>query len=153
MRFLAASAVLLFHLTYLAWVQPAGHAERAFGEAFSASTALTRWGWVGVQIFVLSGFVIAFSAQGRTALAFAGARFYRLYPAAWLCALLTFGIAGASSGELIRSLVLWPVGPWVDGVYWTLAVEIMFYLAVILAIRAGMPVVTLGVAIGFASTA
>lgn len=30
----------------------------------------------------------------------------------------------------LRSVVLLPVGPWVDGSYWSLAVEIVFYMLI-----------------------
>lgn len=153
-RFAAAAAVMIFHLTYLAWLHPANPAEADFRAAFDGFDALTRWGWSGVHVFfVLSGFVIAFSAHGRSAADFAVARTSRLYPAAWVCAILTFVIVGGTGGELLRSMSLWPVGPWVDGVYWTLGIEILFYLLVMMALHFGAPIAALGIAIGLVSTA
>jgi peptidoglycan/LPS O-acetylase OafA/YrhL len=40
--------------------------------------------------FVISGFVIAYSAEGRTAVGFAIARFSRIYPTFVFCMTLTF---------------------------------------------------------------
>jgi exopolysaccharide production protein ExoZ len=86
---------------------------------------------VGVPIFfTLSGFVIAFSADGREAGAFARSRILRLFPAAWICASLTLAVRWGDNGvaeQYLRSLILWPAGPWIDGVYWTLGVEMIFY--------------------------
>src|SRR5690606_18775205 len=36
--------------------------------------------------------------------------------------------------RLLRSMVLWPFSPWIDGVYWTLPIELIFYVAVGLVI-------------------
>ncbi|MCB8878167.1 acyltransferase family protein [Acidisoma silvae] len=122
LRFLAASLVALFHLT---WLEP--------------TTAKLAWfGWIGVQIFfVISGFVISQSAQTSSVLAFAISRFLRLYPAAWICALISLvallcrGNMMAAAPSLLlqffRSLVLYPTGPFLATAYWTLPVEITFY--------------------------
>jgi peptidoglycan/LPS O-acetylase OafA/YrhL len=97
------------------------------------------FGWVGVQIFfIVSGFVIASSASGASPGSFFQNRFLRLMPAAWVCATITL-VALIASGvpfnmdlaeRYLRSLSLWFSGTWVDGVYWTLAIEIMFYALV-----------------------
>jgi peptidoglycan/LPS O-acetylase OafA/YrhL len=89
------------------------------------------WGWVGVPIFfVISGFVIALSAEGSTPAGFAAHRAARLYPASWICASLIFAIQPMPVGSYLRTMILSPVGPWVSGVYWTLAIEIAFYALV-----------------------
>src|SRR5262249_31240177 len=62
-------------------------------------------------------------------------RIVRLMPAIWLIApislVILFAVRFASPAELmerfLRSITLSPFGPWVDGVYWTLPVEVMFY--------------------------
>jgi peptidoglycan/LPS O-acetylase OafA/YrhL len=74
-------------------------------------------------------------SSGSSAASFFRSRFLRLVPTAWLCASVTFLsllIIGlyqplASLKLLLRTLVFWPVAPWVDPVYWTLAIEIAFY--------------------------
>ena len=58
----------------------------------------------------------------------------RLYPAAWICATISTLVAPRPITNYIRSLALFPLGPWVNGVYWTLAVEIAFYALIALAL-------------------
>ncbi|TIT70941.1 MAG: acyltransferase, partial [Mesorhizobium sp.] len=69
-------------------------------------------GWVGVQVFfVISGFVIAFSAENSTPLKFFEARVRRLAPAVWVCApvsaivLLLVGLLLFSSDLLARDFL------------------------------------------------
>ena len=128
-RFGAAVLVMMFHLSFVGWL----HAPAYQAVVWPIGKFFTNGG-VGVQIFfVLSGFVIAYSASGKTATKFAQGRALRLYPAAWLCASLTalavWGTPHLGSSYL-RSIFLSPLGPWVDPVYWTLGVEIIFYAAV-----------------------
>src|SRR3954447_6724627 len=53
--------------------------------------AVARYGFMGVPaFFVISGFVIAYSAAGRTGTGFAIARFARIYPTFLFCMTLTF---------------------------------------------------------------
>lgn len=140
-RFFSAFAVCLFHLGFYVWASEYSSISVIFAGAakFEALTPFAWMGWVGVQIFfVISGFVIANSANGATPFAFLRSRLTRLWPAAWICATLTL-IVRLMAGETflpaldidyLRSLVLWPRGAWIDGVYWSLAVEIAFYALV-----------------------
>ncbi len=139
-RFAAAVGVALYHYLFWAWAFPGGLS----GEA--ASLPPQQWlgtsfasGWVGVQIFfVISGFVIAFSAERSTARRFVWSRFRRLVPAVLICAPLTaFVLLATDAGYLrqviemlARSVAFIPFGPWVDSVYWTLGIEIAFYALV-----------------------
>jgi len=112
-RFAAAVLVMLFHIAF---------------QADHAWTSGAWFGWVGVHIFfVLSGVVIASSAENRTATSFLRGRILRLYPAVWICATISLLIAGSSLAAYLRSLALWPFGTWVNGAYWTLGVEMVFY--------------------------
>jgi peptidoglycan/LPS O-acetylase OafA/YrhL len=155
-RFGAAIFVTLYHLSYFWWL-PA-HKYEATPKYWSGLSALHepfRWGWVGVTVFfVVSGFVIAYSAQGRSAGHFVRSRVLRLYPAAWICATLTLVLVrwGATE-DYLRSLALWPVGPWISGVYWTLAVEIAFYATVAFALMLKVPLMRVGVLLGSLSAA
>jgi len=143
-RFFAALSVMLCHLSFYSWASKASAVGHMLNHAtaFPAATPFTSWGWVGVEIFfVISGFVIANSANNVSPIAFAKSRVLRLYPAVWICAFITLAawlLAGGEtmrhlSREMLRSLTLWIFGPWVDGVYWTLAVELVFY-AIIFAL-------------------
>ena len=92
-----------------------------------------RFGWIGVPLFfMISGFVILWTAQGKDAYAFAVSRVSRLYPSFWVAVLLTSVVVwGSFSIETVAvNLTMIPQklgAPYVDGVYWTLDVEIMFY--------------------------
>lgn len=119
-KFGAAVLVMLFHFGNVIWHPP----------------ALTFYGLFGVEVFfILSGIVISHSAEGLTAIAFLRHRALRLYPTAWICATITFAVRivvhDRPIGELcklyLKSMLLWPPGPWLNVVYWTLSVELIFY--------------------------
>jgi peptidoglycan/LPS O-acetylase OafA/YrhL len=145
LRFFAALVVMMFHLAYLDWALPGSTAFRLSGGdvRFPELVDIAGAGWIGVQIFfVISGFVIAYSAENASLFSFVRSRMLRLVPAAWICATLSF-IAlsllstSPSNSTLGRSLLLSPWGPWVDPSYWTLGVEIVFYALVALLIAGG----------------
>jgi exopolysaccharide production protein ExoZ len=135
-RFLAALSVVGFHLGYLNDVAD-----------FKPVWPVTWFGWIGVEVFfVISGFVIASSANGKNPIQFLKGRALRLYPAAWCCATLTLMVTVATSDaslvellpRFLRSLALVPKGPWIDNVYWTLAIEIAFYALIFGLLCVGM---------------
>jgi peptidoglycan/LPS O-acetylase OafA/YrhL len=143
LRFLAACAVMLFHYTYLG---PRTHACPAslpiLGEIF-------KYGYLGVNVFfILSGFVILLTAYEKDAIAFTVARMVRLYPAYWICVTLTVVIIVLTGtkhnpitvSEYLANLTM--VHSFlgiedVSGVYWTLAVELQFYLLIFLVLTVG----------------
>ena len=157
-RFGSAMAVVLYHLAYFWWPTADPDPRIAvYAEGLAGLRGVARFGWVGVPLFfVISGFVIAFSAHGKTPLAFVRSRILRLYPAAWICATITLLVTGtAQSGAWPawrNAMLLSPRGPWIDGVYWTLAIELMFYALVALCLIARARVLWLGWALGLAST-
>ncbi|WP_447796190.1 acyltransferase family protein [Pseudomonas moraviensis] len=125
-------------------------------------------GQVGVVIFfVISGMVIPYSLkQGRHALAvFAVSRFFRLYPAYWF----SIALAVASSDWFLSTPV--PLStvlinmtmlqaavqtPDLFGVYWTLIIEMFFYVACAALFSVGLlgkAWVRLSVAIGLLAVA
>jgi peptidoglycan/LPS O-acetylase OafA/YrhL len=101
--------------------------------------SIARYGFLGVPIFfVISGFVIAYSAVGRTASAFAIARFSRIYPCFLFCMTLTFTallIIGppqfeATVGQWGANLIIAATAlrqSYMDSAYWSLVVEVTFY--------------------------
>jgi peptidoglycan/LPS O-acetylase OafA/YrhL len=132
LRLLAASAVLLYHLTAL---NPAfHHTPFHYPELFPA----TRYFYLGVELFfIISGFVISLSARGRSAPKFLLARGRRLYPAFWvsctIAALVTLTQTADALRQYVANMTLFApyLGePPIDGVYWTLYMEIRFYLFV-----------------------
>ena len=137
-RFASALAVGWFHLGFYSWASTYSSTAHIFqgAAAFPALTAWAWFGWVGVEVFfVISGFVIANSANDAAPIAFLKGRMLRLLPAAWICATITLlallFVAHDDLRSLIRpylhSMLLWVEAPWIDGVYWSLAVEIAFY--------------------------
>jgi peptidoglycan/LPS O-acetylase OafA/YrhL len=145
LRFLAASLVALFHLSAWCWLAPKGSLAPILGTGITfPGLATFSWlGWVGVEIFfVLSGFVIALSARNRSVMSFVRGRVKRLVPAAAICATITLAVAwfagvyGATEAifRFARAVLFVPFGPWIDGSYWTLGIEIAFYSLVSVAI-------------------
>lgn len=131
LRGLAALAVVLFHYT------------RRFAEVFGSESLPSLSfpdGYYGVNLFfIISGFVI-FMTLEKTAkpMDFVVSRLSRLFPAYWVAVFLTFSICHLLGlpGKLVG---IWPAlanlvmvhgffgVPHVDGVYWTLEVELLFY--------------------------
>ncbi|MFC7533514.1 acyltransferase family protein [Actinoplanes sp. GCM10030250] len=112
------------------------------------------YGFLGVELFFLiSGFVIGMSAWGRTPRQFTAARVARLYPAFWVCVLITAavvtlvpvstgvpvtGAPGLTQIAANLTMLAEPAGmPLVDTVYWTLWVELRFYLLFALLVMWG----------------
>lgn len=160
MRFLAAMMVAIYHITYIPWADPGTRGDVAAMPflAFRAWAPFVDTGWVGVQIFfVISGFVIAYTANGRSPVEFIKGRALRLVPGVWICATASAGallLSGSPPWTVTKayllSLVFFPIGPWVASSYWTLPVEIIFY-ALVLAVLArdrfehiGLAATTLG---------
>ncbi|MBO9710098.1 MAG: acyltransferase [Caulobacter sp.] len=154
----------LFHLSYWQWAAPDSTPGRLLGDGpvFAGALGSVSVGWVGVEIFfVISGFVIAYSANGVSPMRFAESRTLRLVPGGWVCALIAAGAIVATgvmalddlAGPLARSLAFWPTGPWIDGVYWTLGVEIVFYALVfgILCLNQFARIEAVAVALGVVS--
>lgn len=143
LRFLAALAVVLYHFTGFggagAWPEPAG-------DVFPEVAALTRFGYLGVDLFfVISGFVILMSAWGRGPGEFGISRLVRLMPAYWasvLLGLLVYGLFRQGHGVpglVVPNLTMLQGGLGVrnvDAVYWTLWIELHFY--VLIAVLAGI---------------
>lgn len=136
-RFVSAVMVVLFHFSGFGATIPAWPVKPA--DAPLGWLEPIAWmGWIGVQIFfVLSGFVIAASARGSTFGVFLKKRAIRLLPVLWISAALALSVRamwGEPVGELLpaflRTLVLSPKGPYIDGVVWTLVVEAAFYVCI-----------------------
>src|SRR3954453_12293852 len=86
LRLVAVMGVILYHFGF--W-GPASHGMPQV--AIPALAPIAKYGFLGVPaFFVISGFVIAYSAEGRTAMGFAIARFSRIYPTFLFCMTLTF---------------------------------------------------------------
>ena len=132
LRGLAAVGVALVHFTiemHATWFQQVCH-----------------WGWLGVDVFfVISGFVIPLSLVGTGYhftsgyLRFLSKRLVRLHPPYLATVLVLMGISiyhsstslleiakvFASHALLLNGLIN---EPWLSGVFWSLAIEMQFYL-------------------------
>ena len=144
LRFLAALSVLLFHYTFR------GAVGGAFTDvSFPELAGATKYGYLGVNLFFLiSGFVILMTASGKSARQFVVSRAARLYPAFWCCVTLTFlatlllgqGRFAVTAGQYLVNLTMLhePLHvESVDGVYWSLLVELKFYALVFLLVLFG----------------
>lgn len=141
-RIAAAFVVAWFHLAFWSWAPKVSTPGSILAGATSYPelVAFSRWGWVGVDIFfLLSGFVIAYTALRSTAVHFLRSRFLRLFPGALVCATITLVVSLAIDRQTsfslydawLNSVTLWPYGPYIDGQYWTLPIEIAFYAFVL----------------------
>jgi peptidoglycan/LPS O-acetylase OafA/YrhL len=99
--------------------------------------------------FAISGFVVAYSAEGRTPVGFAIARFSRIYPTFVLCMTLTFAatiLFGAGHFEvmtrqwLANLFIAAPMlgQPYVGTSYLSLLIEIVFYAWVAAFVALGL---------------
>jgi peptidoglycan/LPS O-acetylase OafA/YrhL len=145
LRLISVIGVILYHYgfrgptvgdaTYVAIPQMAPFAE---------------YGFLGVPaFFVISGFVIAYSAEGRTAIGFAVARFSRIYPTFLLCMTLTFLTVvlfgkpafETTAGQWLANFFI--AAPalhhsYMDSAYWSLVIEVTFYAWVTVLIATGV---------------
>lgn len=146
LRLFAALAVVLFHYGY----RGAAGSPPSFAVAFPELAPIAKYGFLGVDLFfIISGFVIAASAQGRTAIQFAIARAGRLYPAFFVAMTLT-AIVLAWSGSVSATAVAarWVANltmfapalgqPFMDGAYWSIVLELVFYAWVAVFIAFGI---------------
>ncbi|HKT54199.1 MAG TPA: acyltransferase [Caulobacteraceae bacterium] len=135
LRIFAAAIVVAFHYLYLF---PLNGLFAGVAVA-PAARALAQYGYLGVELFfMISGYVISLSAEGRTRAQFAYARAVRLWPAFVICMTLTIAVqafAGHAPAPLtvVGNLTFLPklFGlPYVDAPYWSLMYEVLFYAAV-----------------------
>jgi len=143
LRFLAAFFVVLFYYAFRAPGQGMGLMP------YPALLPMAQYGYLSVHLFfMISGLVILMTASNGSARHFVISRIIRLYPAFIVCCTLTFLVIIGFGGELYQASLkqylinLTMLGGFfnikeIDGVYWTLYVEIKFYLLVFLIVLAG----------------
>lgn len=147
LRFLAALAVVIFHYAFR------GYAAHSSPMPYPILESAAKYGRYGVDLFFLiSGFVILMSASGGSLKHFIVSRVVRLYPAFWVCCTLTFlallifadgkptvvqylsNMTMLSSFSFMQKIA---AVSHIDGAYWSLAVEMRFYMlvAIVLMLR------------------
>lgn len=152
LRFVAAISVVFFHFTFRGF-----HADHLSPVDYPFLGSIFKYGYFGVYLFFLiSGYVVLLSAQGKTLGQFFTSRVTRLYPAYWVACTFTFivvrlfGLAAHAPGwspimdapvrgYLFNMTMLQRFFgvPDLDGVYWTLSIELVFYFVVALLISFG----------------
>ena len=145
LRLLAAFSVLAYHYTGI---------NRDYWGAkplveFPTLHHLSRYGYLGVELFFLiSGFVILMTAYDRTVQSFVSSRVARRYPAYWVAILITFLLQQFWTGgrtptflEALGNLTMAQNAYGltdVQGAFWTLWVELRFYLLIGVLMAVGM---------------
>ena len=151
-RALAILCVMAFHYT-VRWAPPADPDGHLAAGAMFADVWPLYFGWAGVEFFfVISGFVILMTLENTcSAREFIVRRFARIWPALIVATVITTAVVlvigpsdwRASPYDFLDSILL--VGPdvvarvfhyqvkYVDGAYWSLWVEVRFYLLALLA--------------------
>ncbi len=144
LRLFAALMVVAFHWLFR------GHAASQQFTDFPDAARLAVYGYIGVDwFFVISGFVIAWTAEGRNAITFAVLRFARLYPGDIACMTITFLMTVSYNWPqfspdwtdwLANSTMFAPVlgRQFMDGAYWSIVVEIVFYGWVFIGLATGL---------------
>lgn len=144
LRFLAALIVVFFHYAFR------GHAADGMSDLpYPLLAPVAKYGYLGVELFFLiSGFVILMTASRSDLRRFVVSRIVRLYPAFWACCTLTFvailllgdGRYTATFKQYLVNMTMLSgfVGvPSIDGVYWSLFVELQFYALVAMLLLVG----------------
>jgi peptidoglycan/LPS O-acetylase OafA/YrhL len=131
LRGFAAIAVVFYHYLY--------RYNEIYGNELLV-VKVARFGEYGVQLFfIISGFVIYWTlSKAKKPLDFVVSRFSRLFPVYWVAVIVTyfavflFGLPGRQVEPVDALLNLLMFHEYfniqhVDGVYWTLTVELTFY--------------------------
>jgi peptidoglycan/LPS O-acetylase OafA/YrhL len=146
LRFAGAIGVLLYHFTSrwsTVWGRQPGDVFPVLGHVS------TYFALAPEMFFVLSGFVILWTAWGRSVPQVLASRLARVFPTYWAALALTSVLLlvvwpegkRISPGEVAvnATLLQEPLGVrHVDGVYWTLWAELRFYLLVAVLVGIGL---------------
>lgn len=144
-RFFAALSVVMFHYFYNGITNGK---VKSIEKTWFADIA--SYGHFGVQFFfIISGYVIFFSIKNKSATSFMKSRLKRLYPTYWFAVIFTsvFAYMWAQGTDMAVTIQQVLVNltmlhkfigiDSVDGVYWTLIYEIVFYAIVFIILLFG----------------
>lgn len=136
-RFIAALYVVFYHYGFRGF-----NKDNMSLLQFEGIEFFSKYGYLGVDLFfIISGFVILMSAMNSNIVSFVISRVSRLYPAYWVCIVLTsivIVIWGANRYSVTPYVFLTNLTmfngffniEYVDGVYWSLLVELKFYIII-----------------------
>ncbi|MBC6111577.1 acyltransferase family protein [Pedobacter fastidiosus] len=139
MRFLAALAVMFYHFTF--------GSSRLLGTPTFGVDILFRYGYLGVDVFfMISGYVVLMSAMNKSPKYFVISRVVRLYPAYWVCCIITFAIiyitkiTPPDTPPVTFKLLAYNLTMFQEffgkanmyGAFWTLTYELGFYFIILL---------------------
>ena len=145
LRFSAAMLVVVYHFLYRG-AREGGYLDHGFG----AAGETVMLGYLGVNLFfMISGFVIIWSASGRDWYAFSIGRLARLYPAHLVAMSITFAVmAWWARPPFATDLHQWLANltmlapafgsPFMDGAYWSIVIELIFYFWVAVGLFSGV---------------
>lgn len=137
LRFIASISVVLYHLFFRGWA-----ADNMSDVSFENIGYVFRYGYLGVDLFfILSGFVISHSIDNKSISGFVISRISRLYPIYWLSVTITCFVSIAIGDsrfsvdlyQYLMNLTMfhnYANVESIDGVYWTLFVEMKFYILI-----------------------
>jgi len=138
-RFLAALAVMFYHFTF--------GSSRLLGTPTFGIDIIMRYGYLGVDaFFMISGYVVLMSAMNKSPKYFVISRVVRLYPAYWVCCIITFAIiyitkiTPPDTPPVTLKLFAYNLTMFQEflgkaniyGVFWTLTYELGFYFIILL---------------------
>lgn len=144
LRFIAAMGIVLAHYLFRGY-----RADNLSVISFEELGDWMKYFFVFIDLFfIISGFVITLSIRGKTLREYVKSRVLRVFSVYWVCALITYLVIvlfgaprfNASFTQFLANLTLMHDLMDIealDGVYWTMVIEVKFYLlsAVYVAIQ------------------
>lgn len=138
LRFIAALSVVFFHYAFRGYA-----ADGLSTLPYPLLAPLAKYGYLGVELFfMISGFVILMTATNSNVKRFFISRTTRLYPAFWIACTLSFALTiwlgtppfSASFSQYLINMTMLSefLGiDSIDGSYWSLFIELRFYLLIL----------------------
>ncbi|WP_229007284.1 acyltransferase [Methylophilus sp. Leaf408] len=141
LRFFAAFSVMVMHIMVRGFPK-----DTYYAHSFGVWGDWLKYNYLAVNLFfIISGFVIFLTAQNRSVKQFCISRFLRLYPAYWLACTISFVVSYFYLQHIFHPTIIRYIAnmtmlngffkiQFIDNVYWTLFVELKFYLLTLLVI-------------------
>ena len=133
LRGISALLVVLFHYT--------ARYDMLYGHVGDYPLIVSRGSFAVLMFFLLSGYLTFKGLSKYSPKSFVRNRFFRLYPTYWLCLIITGSLIMALMPSMAVSgkdfllnftmLQMYLGANSVDGAYWTLTCEVMFYVLIL----------------------